>query len=87
MFVPELSRFFGIIIRMFLKRACRITFLVSMRTLSTKLPFFRSVIDGTLSPRQRRLFEAWGELRQDELLADWQLLHSGRAAAPIEPSK
>jgi len=42
---------------------------------------------GSLPQKQRRLVEAWAELHQEELLADWQRLHSGRAAVPIEPLK
>jgi hypothetical protein len=45
------------------------------------------LIAGTLPRKQRRLVEAWAELHQDELPADWQLLHSGQTAAPIEPLK
>ena len=43
------------------------------------------LIAGTLPQKQRRLVEAWAELHQAELIADWQLLHAGRAAVPIEP--
>jgi hypothetical protein len=42
---------------------------------------------GSIPQKQRRLVEAWAELHQDELIADWALLHSGRSAAPIEPLK
>ena len=42
---------------------------------------------GTLPQKQRRLVEAWAELHQVELISDWQLLHSGRAALPIDPLK
>jgi hypothetical protein len=45
------------------------------------------MIVGTLPQKQRRLVGAWAELHQSELLADWNLIHSGRAAAPIEPLK
>lgn len=45
------------------------------------------LIAGHFPQRQRRLLEAWAELRQEELWADWQRLHSGRAAMPIEPLK
>ena len=45
------------------------------------------LIAGTLPQKQRRLVEAWAELHQAELIADWQLLHAGRAAVPIEPLK
>ena len=40
---------------------------------------------GVMEHKQRRLVEAWAELHQEELLMDWALLHSGRAANPIEP--
>jgi hypothetical protein len=42
---------------------------------------------GSIPQKQRRLVEAWAEMHQDELIADWVLLHSGRSAAPIEPLK
>jgi hypothetical protein len=42
---------------------------------------------GSLSTRQLRLVEAWAELHQDELRADWQRLQAGQMPAPIEPLK
>jgi Domain of unknown function (DUF4160) len=89
--MPELSRFFGIIIRMF-----------SEAGMSHHVAHFHAytqddaavfsispveLIAGTLPQIQRRLVEAWAELHQAELIADWQLLHAGRAAVPIEPLK
>jgi Domain of unknown function (DUF4160) len=35
--------------------------------------------------RQQRLIEAWAELHQEELLADWNLLEQGKRPAPIDP--
>ena len=43
------------------------------------------LIGGSLPRRQRRLVEAWAELHETELLADWQRLQQGRSPAPIEP--
>lgn len=43
------------------------------------------LIAGSLSRRQRRLVEAWAELHQEELIADWQRLQSGQAPLPIDP--
>ena len=40
---------------------------------------------GSMPRRQRRLVEAWAELHEDELLADWQLLQSGQVSLPIAP--
>jgi hypothetical protein len=87
--MPELSRFFGIIIRMYMEAGA-----------PHHLPHFHGyyqddvavfsldpidLIAGSLPRRQRRLVEAWAELHQDELLADWERLQSGEAPLPIAP--
>jgi hypothetical protein len=43
------------------------------------------LIAGNLPRRQRRLVEAWAELHQQELIADWNLLQDGEAPLPIAP--
>ena len=43
------------------------------------------LIAGALPRRQRRLVEAWAELRQAELVADWERLQSGQVPLAIEP--
>jgi len=40
---------------------------------------------GSIPQRQQRLVEAWAELHQTELIADWRLLQDGRKPAPISP--
>ena len=40
---------------------------------------------GSLPRRQARLVEAWAELHQLELLADWERLQAGKEPLPIEP--
>jgi Domain of unknown function (DUF4160) len=87
--MPELCRFYGIIIRMYME----------VGTLHN-LPHFHAyyqgdvavfslapvdLIAGSLPRRQRRLVEAWAELHQDELLTDWQRLQSGQIPLPIDP--
>jgi hypothetical protein len=87
--MPELCRFYGIIIRMYMEVGA-----------PHNLPHFHAyyqsdvavftldpvdMIAGSLPRRQRRLTEAWAELHQDELLADWQRLQSGQLPLPIDP--
>jgi hypothetical protein len=87
--MPELSRFFGIIIRMYVEAGG-----------PHHLPHFHAycqddvavfglepveLIAGSLPRRPRRLVEAWAELHQEELLADWQRLQGGQAPLPIPP--
>jgi hypothetical protein len=89
--VPELSRFFGIIIRMYSEAGTPHNIAHFHAYFQDDAGVFSirpvELIAGTLPQKQRRLVEAWAELHQDELLTDWQLLHSGRAATPIEPLK
>jgi len=87
--MPELSRFFGIIIRMYWETDA-----------PHHNPHFHAyyqddvavltidpveLIAGSLPRRQQRLVEAWAELHQQELLVDWDLLQSGQRPQPIEP--
>jgi hypothetical protein len=89
MTLPELSRFYGIVIRMFPEPGER-----------HHRPHFRAyygghvavfgiepvaLIAGDLPLRQCRLVEAWAELHQAELATDWRLLQDGRRPAPIAP--
>jgi hypothetical protein len=45
------------------------------------------MIAGSMARRRQRLVEAWAELHQAELKADWAHLQGGRKPAPIEPLK
>jgi hypothetical protein len=87
--MPELSRFYGIIIRMYCEAGK-----------SHNHPHFHAyyqdqvaiysfapveIIAGSLPQRQRRLVAAWAELHQEELRRDWDLLLFGDRPSPIEP--
>ena len=43
------------------------------------------LIAGGVPRRRRRLVEAWAELHQEEVLADWALLQAGELPSPIDP--
>ena len=87
--MPELARFFGIIIRMFAEAGAphhRPHFhayyqeqvgIVAIDTIEW--------IAGDLPRRQRRLVEAWAELHQEELLEDWERLQGGQPPLRIDP--
>ena len=87
--MAELSRFFGIIIRMYREVG-----------VPHSTPHFHAyyqhhvavygiapleLFAGSLPQRQRRLVEAWAELHGEKLLRDWNLLTSGRRPESIEP--
>jgi hypothetical protein len=89
--MPELARFYGIIIRMFAEPAAPHhqphfhAYYQDAVAIYSITPV--EVIAGTLPVRQRRLVEAWAELHQSELQTDWELLQRGQRPAPIEPLK
>ncbi|MDH4080525.1 MAG: DUF4160 domain-containing protein [Nitrospira sp.] len=43
------------------------------------------MLAGGLPKRQQRLVEAWAELHQQELMADWDRLQTGRKPVLIAP--
>jgi len=85
--MPELSRFFGIIIRMFAEPSERHRTPHFHAYYQERVAVFSispvALIAGSIPQRQQRLVEAWAELHQDELLADWNLLDQGKRPAPI----
>jgi len=87
--MPELSRFFGIIIRMYMESG-----------IQHHTPHFHAyyqeevavygidpveLISGSLPKRQQRMVEAWAELHQNELAEDWRQLQAGQPPQPIAP--
>ena len=45
------------------------------------------LLDGSLPPGKRKLVEAWIELHNEELMANWQLASTGQKVFAIEPLK
>ena len=80
--MPEICRFFGIIIHMFAEPGE-----------PHHLPHFHSyyqnhaavftidpveMVNGDLPQRERRLVEAWAEMHSGEMMENWNRLQSGR---------
>jgi len=87
--MPEISRFFGIIIRMFPETGERHhlphlhVYYQNETAVYTLDPI--ELIAGTLSRRQRRLVEAWMELYQEELVENWQLVNNDEPIHRLPP--
>ena len=45
------------------------------------------VLEGELKSNKMKLVQAWIEIHQDELMADWELASSGEAVFRIDPLK
>jgi len=87
--VPELSRFFGIVIRMFVEVGGphhRPHFHAYYQDQAGVFALDTlEVLGGELPKAQQRLVEAWAEIHRDELQQDWDLLQSGQPPVKIEP--
>lgn len=87
--MPELSRFFGIVVRMFAeaggthRRPHFHVYYQEHVAVYGVDPVER--IDGWLPRRQARLVEAWAELHHEELGLDCERLLRGDPPLPIEP--
>jgi hypothetical protein len=85
--MPEICRFFGIIIVMYFKEEHRTPhfharygeFEASFDTKTLGL------LEGKLPPRIRGLVIEWASQHQDELLEDWEIMRTGGTPKPIQP--
>jgi len=81
--MPEICRFFGVIIRMFAEPDERHHGAHFHAYYQDRAAVFSidglEVIGGSLPRRERRLVEAWAEPHLGELVENWQRLQSGRA--------
>ena len=87
--MPEIARFFGIIIRMYAEPGAPHHHPHFHVYYQNYVAIYRiDVIDllsGALPKRQQRLVEAWSELHQGELLENWQRLQAGQLPFKLAP--
>lgn len=86
--MPEICRFYGIIIAMFFDdhnpphfhaRYGGDKVVIDINTLS--------VLEGSLPPRALGLVIEWASLRKSDLLRDWELAKNNKQPEKIEPLK
>ena len=87
--MPTISMFYGIIVLMFYRDNDRhhlphihVRYQGANASLSIKDGI---ILDGTLPPKQLKMVQAWIEIHNDELFADWELAISGEAPYKIAP--
>ena len=89
--MPEISRFFGIIIRMYVELGAPHHHPHLYAYYQSAVGIYRidqiELIEGTLDRREQRLVEAWMVLHQNELLENWERLQSGELPFKIAPLK
>ncbi len=87
--MPEISRFFGIVIRMFAEPGAphhRPHFHAYFQNQAGIFAIDTiELIGGELPAKEARLVVAWAEIHQQELIENWQALQHGRLPSKIEP--
>jgi hypothetical protein len=87
--VPTISMFYGILVSMYAldieeHHAPHIHVRYNEFRIVLGIPD-GNVLEGSLPSRQMKLVQAWIEIHQDELMADWILAASGQTPYKIDP--
>jgi len=84
--VPEISRFFGIIIAMYYQDHNPPHFHVRYNEYKASVSIEDlAILDGKLSPKALGLVIEWASQHQDELMEDWKLAEKLAQLKPIKP--
>ncbi|MCF7986732.1 MAG: DUF4160 domain-containing protein [Methylovulum sp.] len=84
--MPIISRFFGIIIRMFYNEHNPAHFHAEYQGQNALFDFNGNILNGSLNSRTAtKLVREWIDLHVIELENDWQLAQEGKDIAKIEP--
>jgi hypothetical protein len=83
--MPEISRFLGIIIRMYYRDHVPPHFHAEYAEHEIEVESETGIVDGRFPRRALRAVLEWYELHRDELLANWQLARERRPLNRIEP--
>lgn len=84
--MPEICRFFGIIIRMFFNEHDPPHFHVEYQGRKAIFDFNGNIMRGSLNSKTAtKLVREWVDLRLAELEEDWNLARAGKEIKKIEP--
>ena len=86
--MPEISRFFGIIIAVFYDdhNPPHIHARYGDQKVAIEIKTLR-VLEGEIPPRALGLVMEWASLHKEELIQDWELAKSNKPPKKIEPLK
>ena len=85
--MPEICRFFGIIIAMFGDDHNPPHFHVRYSDYRATITIDKGIVQGQLPRRVLNNVFVWMDEHYDELMANWARLQNGEAPLPIEPLK
>jgi hypothetical protein len=87
--MPTISMFYGILVSMYVLDTERhhhphIHVRYGEHKAVLRIPD-GNLLDGSLPNRQMKLVQAWIEIHQDDLMADWHLASTGQTPFKIDP--
>lgn len=85
--MPEICRFYGIIIQMFFNDHNPPHFHVVYGDFKAVININDEVVEGFMPKRALKLVFEWMDLHKSELLANWELAQNGELPNKIEPLK
>lgn len=88
--MPEISRFYGIIIRMYaidIKQHKLPHIHTSYNEYKAVFDLKGNLLEGNIPTKQRKIIEAWIEIHNGELNNLWNLLVNGKEGFSIDPLK
>jgi hypothetical protein len=84
--MPEISRFFGIVIRMYYREHGIPHFHARYGRRGASIAIESlALLSGSLPPRALGMVLEWAALHHEELLEDWRLLREAQPPRPIAP--
>jgi len=83
--MPEISRFFGIVIHMLADEHNPPHFHAQYAEHAVSVTIRDGVVSGRFPGHALRMVLEWGELHETELLANWDRLRNGQPAVPVPP--
>jgi len=85
--MPEISRFYGIIIRMLFNDHNPPHFHIEYQGYEAVINIKDGTVDGKIPRRALTLVFEWLDLHKDELLTNWELSQTEKPLNKIEPLK
>ena len=85
--MPEISRFYGIIVYMFFQDHNPPHFHVKYQDFGATINIEDGITKGEIPRRALRLIYEWLDLHKEELLENWSLLEQRKPFNTIEPLK
>ena len=85
--MPEICRFYGIIIQMFFKYYNPPHFHIVYGDYKAIMSIEDEIVEGFMPKRALKLVFEWLELHKQELIENWELAQNGELPNKIEPLK